>query len=98
MKITYNLSALPEKSRSFGSKSEEVQALIAFLAEPEQKNMCISYDDEKEAKRRYDTLRNYRTVSKLQEVFNLYRPASDRKQIIIVKTKGGKKAAARGTK
>ena len=79
MKITYNLSTLPEKSRSFGSKCEEVQALIAFLADSEQKNMCISYDDEKESKRRYD-------------------PATDRRQIIIVKTKGKGKPTTRSTK
>lgn len=98
MKITYNLSTLPEKSRSFGSKCEEVQALIAFLADSEQKNMCISYDDEKESKRRYDTLRNYRTSNKLAEVFDLYRPATDRRQIIIVKTKGKGKPTTRSTK
>ena len=60
--------------------------------------MCISYDDEKESKRRYDTLRNYRTSNKLAEVFDLYRPATDRRQIIIVKTKGKGKPTTRSTK
>lgn len=96
MKITYNLSALPERS-SFkgGAKSEEVLALVAFLADSTQKNMKIEYEDEKTAKRRYDTIRGYRLNNKLQEVFDLYRPADDKTCIIIVKTrKPGRKPSA----
>ena len=71
MKITYDLSVLPERRR--GSKeSEEVTAIKAFLAGT-QKNMCFEYDSEKEAKRRYDTVRSFRINHKLQEVFDLYR-------------------------
>lgn len=71
MKITYDLSVLPERRR--GSKeSEEVTAIKAFLAGT-QKNMCLEYDSEKEAKRRYDTVRSFRINHKLQEVFDLYR-------------------------
>ena len=46
--------------------------------------MCIEYDTEKEAKRRYDTLRNYRNTNKLQAVFDIYRVE---KQVVIIKTK-----------
>lgn len=88
MKITYDLEVLPER-RSGGRKSEETLAVIAFLA-GNQKNMCIEYDDEKQAKRKYDSLRGYRLVNKLQEVFDLYRHENC---IYVIKTKrGGKKA------
>lgn len=89
MKITYDLPTLPQRKGRAGGKSEETLALIAFLAEGQKKNMCIEYDTEKEAKRRYDTLRNYRNTNKLQEVFDIYRVE---KQVVIVKTK---KAARR---
>lgn len=71
MKITYDLEVLPEK-KGGGKESEETLALKAFLA-GKQKNMCIEYDEEKQAKRRYDTLRNFRGTNKLQEVFDIYR-------------------------
>ena len=71
MKISYDLAALPERRRGL-KESEEVTAIKAFLAGT-QKNMCFEYDDEKEAKRRYDTVRNFRLQHKLQEVFDLYR-------------------------
>lgn len=88
MKITYNLEALPERGAFRGfARSEEVQALVAMLADNSQKNMCIEYDDEITAKRRYDTLRGYRLNNKLQEVFDLYRPTTEKNKIIIVKTR-----------
>ena len=71
MKISYDLAALPERRRGL-KESEEVTAIKAFLA-GKQKNMCFEYDDEKEAKRRYDTVRNFRLQHKLQGVFDLYR-------------------------
>lgn len=71
MKITYDLSVLPEQ-RSGSRKSEETLAVIAFLAST-HKNMCIEYDDEKMSKRKYDSLRGYRLANKLQDVFDLYR-------------------------
>ena len=71
MKITYNLESLPER-RNGTRESEEVTAIKGFLA-GQQKNMCFEYDDEKQAKRRYDTVRNFRLQHKLQEVFDLYR-------------------------
>lgn len=95
MKIEYDLVHLPERGRPYSAKSEETLAVIAFLAEPERKNMIISYDDEKDAKRRYDTLRNFRTAHKLTETFDIYRPLSNRKQIVIIKTR--KNAPAGGT-
>lgn len=90
MKITYDLPTLPQRKGSASRKSEETLALIAFLADGQKKNMCIEYEEEKEAKRRYDSLRNYRGTNKLQEVFDIYRVE---KQVVIVKTK---KTARRG--
>lgn len=49
-----------------------------------RRNMCIEYDDERSAKRRYDTLRNFRRTNKLQERFDIYRVE---KCVYIVKTK-----------
>lgn len=84
MKISYDLAALPERRRGL-KESEEVTAIKAFLA-GKQKNMCFEYDDEKEAKRRYDTVRNFRLQHKLQEVFDLYR---NDKCIYILRIKNG---------
>ena len=84
MKITYDLTDLPQRKGSAGWKSEEVLALIAFLADGQKRNMCIEYEEEKEAKRRYDSIRNYRSKHKLQEVFDIYRVD---KQVVIVKAK-----------
>lgn len=95
MKITYDLEVLPERRRSnAGRKSEETLAIIAFLA-GKQRNMRIEYDDPKECKRRYDTLRNYRRTAKLQEVIDLFR---DENSIYVIKLKkpGAKGKAANG--
>ena len=70
MKITYDLEFLPERWRT--KTSEEVLALKAFLA-GKQKNMCIQYEDEALCKRRYDSLRAFRTSHRKQKVFDLYR-------------------------
>lgn len=82
MKITYDLEHLPEKGGG-GRENEETLALKAFLA-GQQRNMCIEYDEEKQAKRRYDTLRNFRRMNELQSVFDIYRRE---KCIYIVKLK-----------
>ena len=71
MKISYDLAALPERSRRL-KESEEVTAIKGFLA-GKQKNMCFEYEDEKTAKRRYDTVRNFRLHKNLKAVFDLYR-------------------------
>jgi hypothetical protein len=71
MKITYDLEHLPER-RNGAKESEEVIAIKVFMA-GQQKNMCFEYDTPEEAKRRYDTVRNFRLTHKLQEVFDLYR-------------------------
>lgn len=84
MKITYDIKDLPERRGRAGGKSEETLALIAFLADGQKKNMCIEYDTKKDAKRRYDTLRNYRNTNKLQERFDVYRVD---KAVYVVKTK-----------
>ena len=77
MKISYDVQALPERKRALGKRSEEVLALIAFLATP-KKNMVIEYsgpDAEKECKKKYDTIRGYRLANKLADVFDVYRGA-----------------------
>ncbi len=71
MKISYDLAALPER-RNGGKESEEVTAIKAFLAGT-QKNMCFEYDSDKEARRRYDSVRNFRLKHQLQEVFEMFR-------------------------
>ena len=40
MKITYDIKDLPERKGNGGRKSEELLALIAFLADGQKKNMC----------------------------------------------------------
>lgn len=70
MKITYDLEFLPERRRT--KEGEEVLAPKAFLA-GKQKNMCIQYEDEALCKRRYDSLRAFRTAHQQQDVFDLYR-------------------------
>ena len=89
MKITYDLEVLPER-RSGTRESEEVTAIKVFLAGT-HKNMCFEYDNEKDAKRRYDTVRNFRLQHKLQEVFEVFRRE---KCLYIVRTK--KKGTPRG--
>ena len=71
MKISYDLTALPER-RCAMTESEEVTAIKAFLA-GKQTNICFEYEDEKQAKRRYDAVRNFRLHNNLKEVFDLYR-------------------------
>lgn len=58
MKITYNLQVLPQRKNS-RKDSEETTALKAFLADSEKKNMVFEYDTPQEAKKRYDSMRNY---------------------------------------
>lgn len=73
MKITYDLEFLPERRRI--KESEDLLALKAFLA-GKHENMCIQYEDEALCKRRYDSLRAFRTAHQQQDVFNLYRRES----------------------
>ena len=73
MKIAYNVEHLPERKRGNRKESEEVTALKSFLADGRQRNMVFEYNDAKEAKKRYDSLRNFRNANKLQEVFDMYR-------------------------
>lgn len=89
MKITYNVETLPD--RRVRKDSEETAALKVFLADGQQRNMVFEYDDAAEAKKRYDSLRNYRNANKLQPVFDLWR---NDKFVCVVKIKkaAGKKA------
>lgn len=89
MKITYNLQVLPQRKNS-RKDSEETIALKAFLADREKQNMVFEYDTPEEAKKRYDSMRNYRCANKLQDVYEMWRNDT---LICIVKTK--KKGAAK---
>ena len=71
-RTTKTIQFMREERRRGLKESEEVTAIKAFLA-GKQKNMCFEYDDKKEAKRRYDSVRNFRLQHKLQEVFDMYR-------------------------
>ena len=89
MKITYNLQVLPQRKNS-RKDSEETTALKAFLADSEKKNMVFEYDTPQDAKKRYDSMRNYRNANKLQDIYDMWRSEA---LICIVKTK--KKGAAK---
>ncbi len=95
MKITYNVEHLPERKRGW-RESEEVLAIKAFLADREQKNMLIEYDDAKDAKRRYDSLRKFRNSNKLQMVFDLYRADTAICIIKINRPAGFRKPTSKG--
>lgn len=84
MKIAYNVEHLPERRRGSRKDSEEASALKAFLADGRQRNMVFEYDDAKEAKKRYDSLRNFRNANNLQGVFDMYRADQF---VCIIKTK-----------
>lgn len=88
MKVTYDIEYLPKRKQG-GKKSEEVLKVIEFLA-GQHKNMRFEYDDDKECKRKYDTVRNYRRANKLQTVFDMFRQEKCMYVIKIKKT--GKKA------
>lgn len=85
MKITYNLQVLPQR-KNRRKDSEETTALKAFLADSEKKNMVFEYDTPQEAKKRYDSMRNYRNANKLQDIYDMWRSDA---LICIVKTKKG---------
>lgn len=83
MKITYDVEFLPAKKGSGGKQSEEVLAVIAFLANG-QKNMCIEYDDLKDCKNKFSAIRRYQKQNELSEVFDVYRIEN---RIYVVKCK-----------
>lgn len=87
MKVTYDIECLPKRKQG-GRKSEEVLKVIEFLA-GQHKNMRFEYDDDKECKRRYDAVRNYRRSNKLQAVFDMFR--HERCIYVIKLKKVGKK-------
>lgn len=95
MNITYDLETLPER-RSGARESEEVTAIKAFLA-GKQKNMCFEYDSDKEARRRYDSVRNFRLKHQLQEVFDMYRK-DNCIYVLRIKKKGTPGTASGGKK
>ena len=70
MNNTNDLEVRPERRRT--KEGEELLALKAFLA-GKYENMCIQYEDEALCKRRYDSLRAFRTAHQQQDVFDLYR-------------------------
>lgn len=75
MQISYDVK-LPERN-SFrgGKKSEEVAAVEAFL-QGTQKNMCFTYDDDTEAKRRLATLSGWRRKYPEGDLVDIFRNGS----------------------
>lgn len=84
MKITYDVEFLPAKKRPCGKQSEEVDAVIAFLANGQKKNMCIEYDDLNDCKNRFGAIRRYQRKNNLEAVFDIYRVEQ---KIYVVKCK-----------
>ncbi len=84
MKIRYDVEYLPAKKGSGGKPSQEVQAVVAFLANGQKKNMCIEYDDLKDCKNKFGTIRRYQKKNELAEVFDVYRVEN---RIYVVKCK-----------
>ncbi len=92
MNITYNVE-IPERKRTCGKKSEETLAIIAFLANPKQYNMCFEYESEKVIKSKRSTLQSYRRTNNLQNKYEIISHV-EAKKIYIVKTKKSAKKAA----
>ena len=51
-----------------------------------ENNLQFEYDTPQEAKKRYDSMRNYRNANKLQDIYDMWRSEA---LICIVKTKKG---------
>lgn len=75
MQISYDVT-LPERS-SFrgGQKSEEVAAIEAFI-QGTQKNMCFTYDEDAEAKRKMSTVSSWRRKNPQSDLVDIYRNGS----------------------
>lgn len=93
MKITYDVSYLPAQKGKGGKLSEEVQAVIKFLANGQQKNMVIEYEDLNDAKNKLGAIRRYQKQNNLEEVIEVYRVEM---KIIVVKLK--KQSRGKGAK
>lgn len=83
MKITYNLQVLPQRKNS-RKDSEETTALKAFLADSEKKNMVFEYDTPQEAKKRYDSMRNYQKSRSSASAIRWRRLISSRRRCSIL--------------
>ena len=83
MKIEYDVTDLPRRKHAGGYRSEETTALQAFMA-TRQKNMVITCDDVKEAKRTRDRLYAFRHGHSLKDAFDLYCAGN---QVVVIKTK-----------
>lgn len=79
-------ASAPPQRKNARKDSEETAALKVFLADSEKKNMVFEYDTPEEAKKRYDSMRNYRNTNKLQDIYDVWRSDA---LICIVKTKKG---------
>lgn len=75
MTISYDVK-LPERN-SFrgGAKSEEVTAIEDFL-QGTKKNMCFTYDDDKEAKRRQGSIASWRRKAPEGDLVDVFRNGS----------------------
>lgn len=81
MIITYDVTIPPRNAFNGGMKSEEVLAIEAFL-EGTQKNMCFTYDDDAEAKRKLSTISGWRKRYPQSDLIDSFRSGS---RIFIVR-------------
>ena len=72
MQITYDVKLPERRSYSGGRKSEEVKAVEAFL-QGTAKNMCFTYDNDADAKRRLGALSSWRRKSPNSELVDIFR-------------------------
>ena len=85
MKIEYDVPDLPRRRGDRRFRCETTVAFQEFM-ESDRKNMVITYDDEKDAKRTRDTLYHFRRAHQFENAVDLYCMGS---KVVLVKT-GGK--------
>lgn len=73
MNISYNVS-LPKKIKKGGNRSDESNALLAFLKDGTKRNMSISYNGDIDiAKRKAATMKAFMKKRGLKDKVEIYR-------------------------
>lgn len=83
MNIQYDVQDLPSRKHTGGKQSEIVTKLQAFMA-TSQKNMVITFDDVKDAKRATTNLSAFLRTHDLKDAFEVYRAD---KSVVVLKTR-----------